>query len=252
MKRLLLLLFLSPIFSIAFGQPIGDYLKFGLGYGFQTVKDQSLSPVSYSGSLGQLNLGYYSQSEKWLSEFEVIGLGGFQHPDIDQGENPSSTTSGMARLRYALSRQLSTIGEWRFYGGLSSLNSLDYRNHNKYSNSESNYTSLFALGITAGVQNEFEWLQKRWGAQFFVDLPVATYYLRPGYVKPFLNGDIGSKGVAWWGDFMIINMRSNLIYYLNNGNQLRLNYYWEYWALQPLNKVQTATHQISLCAVFKF
>ena len=233
-------------------QPTGHFMKFGLGYSYQSVLDQAMSPVTYNGHFGQLQIGYYDQNNLWISDFDLSALGGLQRPVSLRDETNRQTLSGLARLRYTLARQFTTFGRWRFFAGLSSLNSFDYRNHNQYRNSESNYIALFSLGPSAGVQREFELFQQNWGLQVFMDVPLTGYYLRPGYIKPFFNGDIGSKGFVWWGDFFMLNTRSDLIYYLPNGNQLRLSYQWEYLGLQPLNKVQTATHQISLCAVFRF
>jgi hypothetical protein len=251
----------SGLFSIVFtlvilvsarAQPSGDYLKFGLGYAFQTVLDQSLSPVSYSGHFGQLNLGYYSQNDKWISELDLAGMGGIQKPDVLREEGNRQTLSGLTRLRYTLARQWTDFGVWRFYAGLSSMNTFDFRNHSNYVNSQSNFTALFALGPSAGLQREFEMNERIWGLQVFVDLPVAGYYLRPGYIKPFHNDEVGSKGLVWWGEYFQVNTRTDLIFYLKNENQLRLIYNWEFIGLQPLNKIQSGTHQLSLCAVFKF
>lgn len=233
-------------------QPSGDYLKFGLGYSYQTVLDQAMSPVSYSGHFGQLSIGYSSQNEKWLSELEIGGNGGLQYPDIGREESSRQTLSLLSRLRYTLVRQWAEMNQWRFYTGLSSMNSFDFRNHSNYVNSQTNYLALFALGPSIGVQREFSMLKRRWGLQVFTDLPIAGYYLRPGYIKPFFNDEVGSKGLVWWGEFFQINTHTDLIYYLENENQLRLIYNWEYLSLEPLNKSQSGTHQFSLCAIFKF
>lgn len=248
---IILLLFVLTLAKIH-AQPGGEYLKFGLGYSYQTVLDQSMSPVSYSGHFGQLSIGYYSQTENWLSELDIAGNAGIQDPDIGREESGRQTLSVLSRLRYTLARRWAEPGKWRLYAGLSSMNSFDFRSHGNYVNSQNNFMALFALGPSVGVQREFGMFNQNWGLQVFADLPLAGYYLRPGYVKPFFNDEVGSKGLVWWGDFFQVNTRTDLIFFLENENQLRLIYNWEYIGLEPLNKIQSGTHQISLCAIFKF
>lgn len=244
---------LSLVLSgFARAQPGGEYLKFGLGYSYQRVLDQSMSPVRYSGHFGQLSIGYYSQSDKWLSELDIAANAGIQKPEAGSEQTSRQTFSVLSRVRYTLARRWAEPGKWRFYAGLSSMNSFDFRNHSSYVNSQTNFMALFALGPSLGVQREFSLFKHNWGLQVFADIPVAGYYLRPGYVKPFFNDEVGSKGIVGWGNYFQKNTRTDLIFYLQNENQLRLIYNWEYIGLEPLNKIQSGTHQISLCAIFKF
>lgn len=248
----LCLILLSFVTNNLLSQGEGHFMRFGLGYSYQSVLDQSMSPVSYSGHFGHIKIGYHDQNERWLSEVDINAALGLQKPDVNQEESNSQTLSSLVRLRYSLLRKWGDWGDWRVLAGLSSLNRLDFRSHNQYVNSQVNYTSIFALGPAAGLQREFALFHENWGVQVFMDLPLAAYYLRPGYIKPFFNDQLGSKGFVGWGNYFQLNTRSDLIYYLGNGNQLRLSYDWEYTSLKPLNKVQTGTHQISVCAVFKF
>ena len=250
-RSISLVIFLSTCGGL-FAQGQGHFLRFGPGYSYQTVLDQSLSPVSYSGHFGHLKLGYHDQNEHWLSELDMNAAVGIQKPDINRDESSSQTLSSLVRIRYSLLRKWGEWGNWRILAGVISLNLLDFRSHNQYVNSEANYTSLFGLGLSGGVQREFELFNRTWGVQAFMDLPLLAYYLRPGFIKPFLNDQLGSSGTVTWGEYFQLNTRTDLIYFLSNGNQLRLSYDWEYTGLEPLNKVQTGTHQISLCAVFKF
>ena len=93
---------------------------------------------------------------------------------------------------------------------------------------------------------------KNFVIQYDLGLPFGTYYLRPGYVKPFLAEKLSSKGSAFWGDYYLLDSRTDLIWLLPNGNQLRLSYNWEYTQLDVLNKLQTGLHQISLSTIFRF
>lgn len=227
-------------------------MPFALGYGFETVKDASLSPVSYSGSLGKAQLGYYFQNEKWVSMLDIAGLSGFQYPDVNREDNNRKTLTILGRGTYHLSRKFYQKNDWTLFAGILSHNTWDYRDHYRYSNSSTNYTGLFAFGPVLSVQKPFESVSKNFVFSYQFGLPVGAYYMRPGYVKPFLNQEIANKGFAFWGDYFAMDMRTDLIWVLPSGNQLRLSYNWDYSQLDLLNKVQLATHQLSISTVFKF
>lgn len=230
----------------------GHFMPFGLGYSFEVVKDASLSPVSYSGSLGNIKLGYIHQNDNWLSSFDLFGIGGFQKPDINREGNLSRTITFGGRLTYSLSYKVNKSSDWSVFAGLTSTNIWDFRIHNRYNNSSSNYVGLFSMGLIGTVQKPFEFIGQNWAVQYSLGLPVGAYYLRPGYIKPFFNDGIGSKGFAFWGDYFQLDSRTELIWLRPGGNQIRLSYYWEYAQLDPLNKVQLGGHHLTISTVLKF
>lgn len=249
-------LYLSAVFSILFilakAQPSGHYMPFGLGYGFETVKDAALSPVSYSGNLGRISIGYYYQNEKWISMLDIAGLAGEQYPGINSDIGYRSTFTILGRGTYHLSRRVYHNNGWNIFAGILSHNTWDYREHSRYSNSTTNYAGLFSLGPVITLQKPFTLYKNNFTFCYQLGLPFATYYLRPGYVKPFLNQSIYNKGFAFWGDYYTIDSRTDLIWSFKNGNQIRLSYNWDYSQLDLLNKLQLGTHQISISTVFKF
>ena len=90
MGKLKLLLLLGLFFTISKSSAQiydGHYLPFGLGYSHQTVKDNSFSPVSYSGHLGSISTGYYSQTKNWLSLLDISGFGAFLYPNVNRENN---------------------------------------------------------------------------------------------------------------------------------------------------------------------
>ncbi len=250
-RLLLILLFLS--FTIAHAQlPKGHYMPFGIVYSFETVKDDALSPVSYSGHFGGLSIGYYFQNEKWISLLDINGSGGIQHPDVNREGSRSSTITTATRGSYQLLRKLSTYRNWTFYSGLLSHNIFDFRQHNRYGNSSDNYEALFGFGPSFAVQRPFELFNKNFAIQYTLGIPFGAYYIRPSYIKPYFGDKAGSKGFAFWGDFYTLNSKTELIWMLGNGNQLRLFYNWEFSQLDVLNKTQTEIQQIGFSTIFKF
>ena len=227
-------------------------MPFGVIYAYETVKDDALSPVSYSGSLGAVSLGYYFQNDKWISVLDLNGGGGFQSPDVNRENNPSSTTTGFARGSYQLIRRITSYKAFRFYAGLVSHNVFDFRQHTRYSNSSDNFEALFGFGTSVAVQKPFTLFKKNFVLSYTFGFPFGAYYMRPGYVKPYLDLEPGSTGFAYWGDYYILNSKTELSWLFNNGNQLRLFYNWEFTQLDILNKAQTDLQQIGLSTVFKF
>lgn len=227
-------------------------MPFGMVYNLETVKDDALSPVSYSGSLGGLSLGYYYQNKNWISLLEINGSAGFQKPDVNREGSRSETVSTVSRASYQLLRRVYSKSDWIFYAGLLSHNTFDYRQHNRYSNSSENYVALFTFGTSVAVQKPFTIFSKNFVGQYTMGFPFGTYFFRPSYIKPLLNEEIGSKGFAFWGDYYLLNSRMELIWIFDSGNQLRLFYNWEFASFNQLNKVQTDLQQIGISTVFKF
>lgn len=251
-KLLFAFFFSLSIFAAKAQSLNGHYLPFGVMYAYETVKDEALSPISYSGSLGALSLGYYFQNDNWISALDLNGGGGFQAPDVNRENNPSSTTTGFARGSYQLMRRITTFKDYRFYVGLLSHNMFDFRQHNRYSNSSDNFEALFGFGTSVAVQKPFTLFKKNFALSYTFGFPFGAYYMRPGYIKPYLNLEAGSTGFAFWGDYYILNSKTELTWIFNNGNQLRLFYNWEFTQLDVLNKAQTDLQQIGLSTVFKF
>ncbi|MDZ7848303.1 MAG: hypothetical protein U5L96_16965 [Owenweeksia sp.] len=112
-------------------------------------------------------------------------MGGLQYPDVGEDRQARQNIALLSRLHYSLSYLIYSNDKWQYFAGLMSYNSGDYRNHNRYQNSASNYTALLSMGPVITAQRSFAWLSQKWGLQYQLGLPVGTYDLRPGYVNPF-------------------------------------------------------------------
>lgn len=248
--QLLILLVISlPLSSQIFE---GHYMPFGLGYAVNTVKDDALSPVSYSGNLGSLSSGYYYQNKKWISTLDLSGFGGIMLPNVNRENNPNQLTAISGRANYSLSYKVFEKDDWHFFAGLLSHNIWDYRDVNRYSNSSFNFNGFFSAGIQLTVQKPFKLWNNNFGFQYSFGLPVGAYAWRPGYIKPFLANEFGTKEFYFWGDYYAIDSKTDLLWKINEANFIRLSYQWEYTQLNPVNKIQAANHFVSLSTIFKF
>lgn len=230
----------------------GHYIPFGLGYSFQTVKDQSMSPVSYSGNLGSLSTGYYYQNENWLSLFDISGFGAFLYPNVNRENNSNSAISISARASYSMSYKVYEKGGWQFFAGLLSHNVWDYRDISSFSNNSFNFNGFISGGINLVSQKNFQLWNQKFGFQYSLGVPFSTYALRPGYIKPFIADEIGSQEFYFWGDYYALDSKTDLFWRMNANNFVRLSYQWEYNELMALNKVQVASHFLTLSIIFGF
>lgn len=238
--------------SINYAALSGDYIQFSLGYSYQQVKDASLSPLTYAGNMGNIGLGYIYQSAKWRNSIYIMGFGAFQNPQQRAPDNSSRVTTFAGRLHYRLSYRVWQHHKWRLYAGVASTNVWDYRTHNRFGNSSENFTGLANLGPTLHLQRPFDLWGQKWQARYTLDLPVAAYVVRPGFIKPLLIEEPSVQEWAFWGDYSSVFSTLKLAWLLDNGNQILLSYQWEYATYKPLNKVQLAGHHLALSALFKF
>lgn len=230
----------------------GNYIPFGLGYAYQTVKDNSVSPVSYSGHLGSVSTGYYHQSDNWLSILDISGFGAFLYPNVNRENNSNSALTISGRASYAMSYKVYEKNQWQFFAGLLSHNVWDYRDVSRFSNNSFNFNGFFSGGISLAAQKSVELWNRNFGFQYTLGLPFSTYSLRPGYIKPFIADDIGSSEFYFWGDYYAIDSKTEFFWKVNDHNLIRLSYQWEYNELKALNKVQVASHFVTLSTIFGF
>ncbi len=223
----------------------GHYLTYHLGYAYQVVKDGSLSPVSYSGHLGNLGIGFKSFGKRWNDELELHGSGGILSPDVNP-EAPASALLIGGRLNYRIGYRLLKRRKWQLHGGLSSINIWDYRDVRQYANNNFNFNGFFALGLHASAQRHFTLFAQNFTLQYQLALPLVGYVLRPGYIKPSTAGETGYKSFESWQNLFMWENKTELYWQLSAENYLALAYRWEYAQLELPNKIQLAQHYIHL------
>lgn len=228
-----------------------NYLITGMGYARQSVLDEAFSPVRYRGHLGSIVLGYGQRNSRWISELNLEAQGGIQRPEVGQESSNRKSRSGLARLHLHLSRKVYQIGKTDIWAGLESTNYLDFREHQNYQNSSTNYAAWTALGPALSLEYPFTFLKQNFALNHRFSLPVVAYYFRPGFVRPFFNGKLSQTGWAGWPDYQQFNWFAQLNWNLKNANYIRLGYRWEIAQLRPLNRVQTGGHFFHLATVFR-
>ncbi len=251
MKTKLVLLFLLSALLGHAQLERGYFLQYHLGGALQIVKDASLSPVSYSGPLGNLGIGFKHFGKHWVESFSLHGSGGLLRGDV----NPGATGSALlinARIDYQLGYKLYRKNRWQVHAGLGNINVWDYRGVNQYANNSFNYNAFFSLGPYASLQKGFTLWNQQFNLQYETTLAAISYVLRPAYVRPALSGqNFGYQEFAFLGDLVHWQNKTELYWKISTENHLALGYRWEYMQLDVPNKIQLAQHYLTLSILTK-
>jgi|LGVF01.1.fsa_nt_gb hypothetical protein len=230
----------------------GDFIQFSAGAKMNTLYDSSIGSKHYKGLVGSTRIAYRNNSPnlQWWAELDFDGgyYNSYNFPSItDRVANQISGgyNFGFVRSLHKFSNEL------YFYGGASVTGRYAYNQILHYSNSQDNYTFLNNLGLNGMLHYTFNMMDRWWSLEWFVNLPVATYYMRPGYSVNFPENKLGETGFTTFNQFFEVDSEIRLVFPLMNENKIALEYHWDYYSLNTLNKVQYASHGIFLTAYFK-
>lgn len=217
--------------------------------------DQFNSPLVYKGYNGLIQTGYYYQDQKWQNIVYLNGGGGFASPRTDDA-NRSQYTNYLAVIHYSLRYRVWKTERQQAFAGLVNHNTWDYRLHNRFRNSSETFTGLFSFGLSGNYQRAFSLniFSKSYelGLDFTANLPLASYLLRPGYITQTIADEPAVQELRWFDDIVHVNTQTELVWFRENGNQIRLTYRWDYAQISEPNLTQQATHQVFISSYFRF
>ncbi|MBK6949666.1 MAG: hypothetical protein IPH16_17710 [Haliscomenobacter sp.] len=236
-----------------------SYLGLSGGMAYGLLRDAGVSPLIYSGPLllgqaqflretpqwewfieGGVAAGTYEAARSFLVESEVI-----------------SSFHGAGALRKVWQNDRGKIQLWAGpqYSGFT-----NYRITPAFRNNSTVLESLNSLMLGAKIQwkadktfqpAKFLIFRRRGGLRQFrassqINLPLLHSAWRPGfaYLEDFTNDSdwLGSENLLAFGGFRM-QARTDLWYYMRNGNAWRLGYLWDVQQTPgEFNKLQTAQH----------
>lgn len=250
MRRFILIL--SLLFSsILHSQDAlqGDYLFLGIGGTKSVQLDQFHSPLHYHGYNGSVSLGWHSFKANWMSNLDASGLAGFSNPYQFGNSLNSGLDLGM-RLHYSLRYRIWHKNQHQLLVGLYNQNFFNYRDLQGFRNSSESFAGLFGIGPSLAYSysdnnrifgKEFSW---SWLSE--VNIPASTIYIRPSYTRQLAGGDIGFSEHQFMGNAWQLDFRHSLIWHRSNGNQIRLNYSWEYLKSEVPTAYHYSSHLLSI------
>jgi len=253
-KYYYLTIFLFTAFSLSAQRVVfeGQYLQFSGGGKYNSLYDSSVGSQHYQGMTASTRIRYRNNSMnlRWWAELEFDG--GFYNsvdfPNIvDRTANQISGgyNFGFVRPLHKFSNEL------YFWGGVSLTGRYAYNQVLHYSNSADNYTFLNNFGLNGLLHYTFLMMNRWWSLEWAMNLPIATYYMRPGYSINFPEDKLGETGFATLNQFYEIDSEIRLVFPLRNENKIALEYHWDYYNLNTMNKVQYGSHGIFVTAYFK-
>ncbi|OYT15049.1 MAG: hypothetical protein B7C24_15095 [Bacteroidetes bacterium 4572_77] len=230
----------------------GQFFQFSAGSKFNTVYDKTVGATHYKGLTGSARFAYINNSAnfRWWTELDFDGgfFNSYNFPSVtDRVANQISGgyNFGFVKPIHKFSNEL------YLWGGASVTGRYAYNDVLSYSNSSDNYTFLNNLGLNGMLHYTFNMFDRWWSFEWFLNVPFVTYYMRPGYSVNFPDSSIGESNLATFNKFFEIDSEIRLVFPLMNENKISLEYHWDYFSLNTLNKVQYASHGIFITAYFK-
>lgn len=239
-------------------QPSTFHLKFGAGLGYQTLRDDAMSPLLYNG----VQIGAYAGAE-WRRPkgiFQVDGL--FWLGETNAEQSGAYTENYTFGVNVGYLRQLHPLRESRWHcflgGSLASWGS--FREHASLVNSDYFYDVFFSIGPSGAIEHDFRFLKRDWKLSWQLTIPILTYGLRPNFsgldeAPPNDDGFEKELEAAQIGSFNVltnVKSRLELVYPLKNGNRIGLLYYWDFYQsnIEP-HSVQQSMQSVQLNLHFK-
>ena len=253
-KHYLLLIFLLTTFSLSAQRVVfeGQYLQISGGGKYNSLYDSSIGSQHYKGLTASTRIAYRNNSMnlRWWTELEFDGgyYNSYNFPSVtDRVANQVSGgyNFGFVKPLHKFSNEL------YFWGGVSLTGRYAYNQILHYSNSADNYTFLNNFGVNGLLHYTFRMADRWWSLEWFMNVPLATYYMRPGYSVNFPEDKLGEQGFTTFNQFYEIDSEIRLVFPLRNENKIALEYHWDYYNLNTSNKVQYGSHGIFITAYFK-
>lgn len=241
------------------------FLLFSPGYAMQHGRDEGMSPLTYRGSHFHGTIGVEKRKKDNLNALHFsAAIGKMQAYNAPITTRPSALALRL-QMDYSYQRR---IGIWlddqlAVYVGASWNNLLHVLWHRQYVNNSLNYIFSSAIGPSGQVDYQFKIKSKQFRIHAQLQIPLLAFNMRPAYASSLPEGYIAqdrSNVRAFFdsGKLVTLNrffrLRNTLgvAHPLRNGNELFLNYCWDYYSSSTMHRTQLAVHQISLGWRFRF
>lgn len=219
-----------------------------LGVFNHKVKDLGASPLIYGGPGLHIHSGMLYYNENVFSSFQIGGHASLIAPKLFPEDTRSFAGAFRLNLNYEfLLRALKEKESWQFYVGPSLIADANMRVHALYSNNIMNYDGILGLGLNTFVR-KYLGEDHRFSIDHHLSLPVYSLVIRPEYTLPFYF----NASTQMIGTLVYIDSKTQLSYYLKNGNVLQLGYDWLFYQIKEPNKVQNGLSGIHFTSLFNF
>lgn len=265
MKKAALIGILFLLIIPSQSQSIDHYLTFAPQWNYISNKDDLMSPLTYRGHHGALRTGYKRMNQEGTVN-EVYGTFsiGYIQSDVYPNFN-SRALSSMGEITYTRLVKMSdtTLGlPVTLKLGINWHNQVYAKDNLRFVNNSFLMDFNSSLGLAGRLSKGFKLFGRKFDANANFSFAFINFIERPAYAsaKPEseLSEDNSSfKAFLKSGKFETIDnyqqvmTELNLIYYLKNGNGLRLRYGWLFAHYEEVSEMFEASHAISVSTLFK-
>lgn len=248
----------------------GSYIGISGGMAISSLRDKGTSPLFYTGILPSAQLTYTNYSNRNVWNFKFTTLNGIF---IHMTEDETYTASGnIFDFEFAYMRNYAEEGsKLRTYFGTSVNNYSSIRNNSSFMNAGLAFDNISYLNLDYKV--EFDWVRKEKEKKLFwlfkytrkekryvlgakIGVPIFGLIYRPGYT--YLGNATSSSETLFPGYelkykvFPGMNTDLSIARVLNNGNQMKFSYYWDFMTTGKLseNRLDKAKHMLLFTLVF--
>lgn len=225
------------------------FLDLGVGISRHKIRDESTSPLRYSGRLWNLSGSYIQENNNRFWRL----YGGFSSGNIRKTVSGSTflatSYNGFGGMSVLFGLKNQSEKKIKMFVGGDAMWTGDFRINFNFQNASYNYNLTTGIGPSFLTQYHFGWNAKKSKLGFIkwkrkerhlklsyqVSLPLFYHFIRPDYsvIKDFTNGETGASGfdnpqISFIGDVIKFNMRTELFYYFENGNGIKLGYMWDF------------------------
>lgn len=254
-----------------FGQPLAAdtvaqrFLVFSPGYAMQQGRDEGMSPLTYRGSHFHGTIGVEKRKKDNLNALHFSAASGKMRAHQVAPVTRPSALALRLQMDYSYQRR---IGMWlddqlAVYVGASWNNLLNVLYHQRYVNNSLNYIFSSSIGPSGRVDYQFKIKSKSFWVHAQLQIPLLAFNMRPAYASSLPEGYIAqersnvraffdSGKLVTLNRFFRLRNTLGLAHPMRNGNEVFLNYCWDYYASSTLHRTQFAVHQISLGWRFRF
>ncbi|MEN8138291.1 MAG: hypothetical protein ABFR62_07655 [Bacteroidota bacterium] len=230
----------------------GQFLQFSVGSKISTLYDYSVSPIHYQGLSGVTRIGYRNNSPnlQWWGEVDIDAgyYNSFNYPSISD-RTANQITGG---YDFGFTKPIHEFtNELYLWAGFGVMGRYNYNYFEDYSNSQDNYTFLNSFALNGMLHYTFNMFDRWVSLEWVMKVPLATYYMRPGYSVNFPDDEIGESDLVTFNRYYEIDSELRLVFPFLNENKISLEYHWDYYNLNTSNKVQYGSHGVFITANFK-
>jgi len=248
----------------------GHYIGVSGGIAISSLRDLGTSPLFYTGILpsAQLSHIYYFGKNIWNFKFTTLNGVYLHMTDIDM----FSASGNIFDFEFSFLHNYAEEGnEYRTYIGTSLNNFSSFRNNSSFMNASFAFDNISYLNLD--YKFEYDWVRKEKQKKLFwlfkytrkekryvlgakVGIPVFSMLYRPGYT--YLGNATNSNntlfpGYEWnYKVFPGLNTDLSISRVLNNGNQMKLSYYWDFMTTGKLseNRLEQSKHMLLYTLIF--